>query len=820
MRYKNIDVEEQDYDPEQITKRSLIKKGLFTAIAIPTSLVLGITLMSLKDVEEINAKDLDAKTYQITTINYNDGSKISNPSNANKKMPVKYNEMPKCMKEAIVAIEDERYYEHPGVDFKGLVRSAVKTLLGKNQGGSTITMQTSKMLMTSSEVSIPRKIKDIWYAFQMDKTLGKDKVLELYLNNFPVGRGLQGVKAGAKGYFNKNLNQLTVPEAAMLAGATKNPSKFSAYITEPLNCTETKEQLDHKLLFFTNTPNDSFEEPTEAQIDFADKLKEWELLPDADTYQQLKNGTMVVRKATLNHDAKERQETVIDKMYEVGYLNQSEWKKYKEAPIEIQLPDYEVKVSSSIEDYVEEEAIRTLIAAGYTEDEALNMYFNGGLTVTTSVDKVMQNSLEDIYSNPGNFPRHLVGEDGIVQPQSASVILDNNTSQIKAMVGGRNIVGRKVLNRATSPVQPGSSIKPLAVYTPAIESKRLNEASQFDDSEGGYRFEKNQGWNPNTTTGGHSVFNLKTALTKSSNTIAVKVAETLGDTYDECVDIMIDQLKDFGISSIIDSKEGENDREFASLTLGGMARGISPLDMAAAYASLANKGEYTEPKIITKIEAYDGTVLYNHQKNSHRVVSEDVAYIMTDMLHSVTVNGTGKSAKFSSMPVAGKTGTTNDDLEAWFVGYTPYYTCATYIADDAGRVDKNGNRIERRGVGGGSKSSAKLWAKIMAEAHKGLTVKPFPKPGNVKLVENLYYLTGTSAGVDTHHSFDEKYLTEVELDKLESENKGKLEEMKRQPIIEPEPDLTQLVPYDGGQSNSVFGIPYESSVGGALDGQD
>ena len=224
MRYRNVDIEEKEANPDAVTKGSLFRRFLVAIILVPTALVLGIVLMSLKDTEKISAKDLDAKTYQITTINYSDGSKISNPSNANKKMPVPSKEIPKCMKEAIIAIEDERYYKHPGVDFKGLVRSALKTALGKNQGGSTITMQTSKMLMTSSEVSIPRKVKDIWYAFQMDKTLGKEKVLELYLNNFPVGRGLQGVKAGARGYFNKDLDQLTVPEAAMLAGATKNPS--------------------------------------------------------------------------------------------------------------------------------------------------------------------------------------------------------------------------------------------------------------------------------------------------------------------------------------------------------------------------------------------------------------------------------------------------------------------------------------------------------------------------------------------------------------------------------------------------------------------
>lgn len=815
MRYKKVDIDDPNSYEASFTKGDIIKKLIVAAVTIPTAAVIGLTLMSLKDVEKVTAENLDAKTYQITTVNYSDGSKISNPSNANKKMPVKYEEIPKCMKDAIVAIEDERYYKHPGVDIKGLVRSAVKTLLGKNQGGSTITMQTSKMLMTSADVSIPRKIKDIYYAYKMNHLLGKEKVLELYLNNFPVGRGLQGVKAGASGYFNKDLDELTLPEAAMLAGSTKNPSKFSAYVTEPLSCNESKEDLDHKLLFYTNTTKDSFEDPKPNEIKFVDQLKEWGLIPDADTYQQLKNGTMVVRKATLNKDAKERQETVLDKMCEVGYLNQSELQKYKDTPINIQLPDYEIKVSSSIEDYVEEEAINTLVTAGYTKDDALNMYFNGGLTVTTSVDKLMQNNLENIYSNPANFPKHIVGEDGIVQPQSASVLIDNKNSHIKAMIGGRNIVGRKVLNRATSPVQPGSAIKPLAVYTPAIIGKRLNESSVFSDAEGGYRFEKNKIWNPHTTTGGHSTFDLRTALAKSSNTIAVKIGETLGDTYDECVDIMISQLKHYGITSIIDSKDGQNDREFSSLTLGGMAKGISPLDMASAYASIANKGVYTEPKIITKIEAYNGKVLYDDKLNQHKVLTEEEAYVMTDMLHAVTVEGTGKSAKFSNLPVAGKTGTTNDDLEAWFVGFTPYYTCATYIADDAGRIDKLGNRIQRRGVGGGSASSAKLWSKIMTDVHKGLPFKEFPKPDKVKLIENRFYIPGTYAGIDSKHNFDEKYLTNDEIDKLEESNKVDLEEMKRNPKPDKKVsnDVTQLLPYDGGQTNDVFGIPFIPSFG-------
>ena len=751
----------------------VIRKALLAGFVVSVSLVAGVVCMTIKDLEPITADKLESRTYRATSVIYDDGTALDNPSGGDKKLPVEYKELPDNLKKAIIAIEDERYYEHPGVDIKGLARSVVKTLMGTPQGGSTLTMQTSKMLLTSSDVSIPRKIKDIIYAYQMDAKLGKEKVLELYLNNFPVGRGFEGAAAGAKGYFSKTLDQLTISECALLAGSTQNPVKYSAYNTAKLTGEETKEQLDGILLFYIND-QEAFDKATDDELEFVDQLSDWGLLPNSSTYQQLKNGTMVVRKAVPNPKAKERRNLVLDKMYELKFITQKEWKNAKAEPIVIDLPKKVEEASSTLKDFVEDETIDALMASGYSYDEATKLYNSGGLKVNTTVDKSAQDSLEDIYAKGSNFPGNITDANGVLQPQSASVVLDNHNGEIKAMIGGRNITGRQVLNRAISPIQPGSSIKPLSVYAPVIESGQLTESSVFSDSEGGYRFDKNNAWDPKTTTGGHRDFDLKTAVAKSSNTIAVKVGELLGATYDECVDAMIAQLKDFGLTDVLDTSKGQNDREFSSLVLGGMSKGAKPLEMAAAYATFANSGKYVEPTIIKSIEDYEGNMLYEYNPKPRQVISDGAAYIMTDMLQAVTTEGTGKPAKLSKFPVAGKTGTTNDKLEVWFVGYTPYYTCATYIADDAGRVDEKGNRIDRRGVKGGSHSSAKVWKLVMDEVHKGLPGKQFEKPNTVKRIGGKYYLNSSDPHRDSYTSMNGGMHKSTEIEDIEKENDNEI----------------------------------------------
>ena len=319
-----------------------------------------------------------------------------------------------------------------------------------------------------------------------------------------------------------------------------------------------------------------------------DKLYSWGLISDSDTYNQLKQGTMVVRKAVLNDGAIGRTKTVLTKMLEYGYISQNEFNQacIDAANVKIQIPKSMETIVSTVEDYVYEEVREALMNQGYTREEANNLYYNGGLQIQTTIDANMQAELEAQYNRTSNFPNTIVDANRVTQPQSAMVIIDYHNGQIKSLIGGRNVKGKRTLNRATNPVQPGSTIKPLSIYTPAIDTLQITQSSVFSDKRGGYKFDKNESWNPSTTTAGTGNMSLRLALAKSSNTIAVKVGESLGSDYEECIDVMMDYLKNFGITSVVDSKtnnSGNTDRAFSSLALGGMAFGISPLEMSSAY---------------------------------------------------------------------------------------------------------------------------------------------------------------------------------------------------------------------------------------------
>lgn len=697
-------------------------------LVVGMAAVSGVVFASLRNTETISKAYLDKKTYQTTEILYADGNLLAKAQTSNKKEPIDdLSGISINLQHALISAEDERFYEHKGVDMKGLARSVVNTLMGNQQGGSTIPMQVSKLLITSQEQSITRKIKDIYYAFEMSKTVSKENILLAYLNNFYAGRGLYGAEAAAQGYFSTSAKELTPGQAALLMAATNNPSKYSPYTTDKLNGSETKEDVEDKLLFYTNTTDDNLDEPTDVELQMIRKLRDWNLI-DSETYTQLMNKTIVVRKAVPREAAKEKQKAILKKMLRLGYITQEQYDEEVAKPIEIKLPKAKETVVSSVEDYVYSEVVDALMEQGYTKEEAQNMYYNGGLRIYTTIDSGMQKNLETQYANDNNFPNTRRGADGIVQPQSAMVILDYRTGQIKSLIGGRYVKGKRTLNRATTPEQPGSTIKPLSVYTPAIDNG-TTQSNAFSDARGGYKFEKNKTWNPKTTTAGSGMMSVRKALAMSSNTIAVKVAETLGDSYSEATDVMIDYLKNFGITTLLDSKtkeERNTDRYFPSLVLGGMAYGISPLEMSAAYGTLANGGTYIEPTVFTTITTFDGNLLVKANPQENRVLSEDVAYVITDMLQAVVKEGTGKAAAIENMAVAGKTGTTNNALDAWFVGYTPYYVGATYIGDDAGTGK------ERQSIVGTSGTAAALWSKVMTPIHKNLTsVKNFAKPDGV-----------------------------------------------------------------------------------------
>ena len=717
-------------------RKKKIVGGIIAALIVCCALALGFVFASLKDIKPVNEALLDKLTHQTTTIKYANGETMSTAPTLYKKTPIPLSDMSPYLRKAIVSIEDERFYSHSGVDYWGLGRSIVKTVLGKRQGGSTIPMQVSKILLTSSDQTISRKIKDIYYALEMNKTVSKDKILETYLNNYFVGRGICGAEAGSMGYFGKHCKDLTLGEAAMLAGVTRNPSQYAPYTTARLTGDETKEDLDHKLLFYT--PTEGLAPANSIEKAMYEKLYEWDLI-DQDTYKQLKSGDLIVRKAINNPKAKNRQETVLQKMRDLNVITEKQYVEARNEKINIRFPDTKEKIANSVESLIEYDVIDALMEQGKTEEEARNMYYNGGLIINSTIDPKIQESIETQYANGRNFPNDTIADNGLSQPQSATVIIDYRTGNIKGLIGGRNIKARKTLNRAITPYQPGSTIKPLSVYTPAIDTAKVTQSTLMSDSRGGYRFKQNREDNPETTTQGYGSMCLRHALALSSNTIAYKTGELLGPTYDDCIDVMIDYLRNFGITTILDFKEENkagmqrSDRHFNSLVLGGLTKGVSPLQMAAAFGTIANGGIYIEPEVFTTITTYNGELIVKNTPQTHRVVDPAVAYVMTDMLHAVVTEGIGKNAALNSgMPVAGKTGSTNNYLDTWFVGFTPYYVGSVYIGDDAGIKNDDGTTMQRRPIeGGGSMSSSKLWAKIMNPIHQNLEYKKFVKPDGV-----------------------------------------------------------------------------------------
>lgn len=717
-------------------RKKKIIGGVIAFFIIASALVLGFVFASLKDVKPVNEALLDKLTHQTTTIKYANGETMSTAPSQYKKTPIPLSDMSPYLRKAIISIEDERFYSHNGVDYWGLGRSVVKTLIGKKQGGSTIPMQVSKILLTSSDQTMSRKIKDIYYALEMSKSVSKDKILETYLNNYFVGKSLSGAEAGALGYFNKHSKDLTLGEAAMLAGVTRNPSKYAPYTSARITGDESKSDLDHKLIFFL--PTEGLEGANSTEKSMYEKLYEWDLV-NQDTYKQLKSGDLLVRKAINNPDAKTRQETVLSKMKELGVITEKQYVAAVNEKINIQFPDSNEKIANSVESLIEYDVIDALMEQGKTEEEARNMYYNGGLIVNSTIDPKIQKAIEAEYAINSNFPNDTVAANGLSEPQSASVVIDYKTGNIKGLIGGRNIKARKTLNRAITPYQPGSTIKPLSVYTPAIDTQKVTQSTLMSDTRGGYRFKENRADNPETTTNGYGSMSLRHALALSSNTIAYKTGELLGPTYDDAIDVMMDYLRNFGITSILDFKEEKkagmqrSDRHFNSLVLGGLTRGISPLQMAAAFGTLANNGVYIEPEIFTTITTYNGELIIKNTPKTHKVVDPDVAYVITDMLTAVVKEGIGNNAALSSgIPVAGKTGSTNNYLDTWFVGYTPYYVGSTYIGDDAGVKNEDGTTMQRRRIeGGAAMTSSRLWAKMMNRIHQNLEYKTFTKPDNV-----------------------------------------------------------------------------------------
>ncbi len=699
-------------------KVSLFRVFLITFLILSiviTASGMGIVFGIIKNAKPIDPNNLEGMLDESSFIYDKNGELVEKVHGNNFRSIVELDKIPVNLQNAFISIEDERFYKHHGIDVKRLFGALwydLKTL-SKAQGASTITQQLAKNIYTSNEKTISRKIKDAYYALQLEKDLEKTDILRAYLNTIYLGRGAVGVQAAAQTYFSKDVSELNLAESAMIAGITKYPSKYSPFTTERLDGSENLEELKDKLIFYPKTP--STDPASDVEKGMFKKLLSKGLI-DNYQYEELTKEQIVVRKAVLNSDSKERQEIVLRKMLELGHINQSEYEEAKNQPISIKIPRKKASgISSYFADLIKDEVIDALVKKEYSEDEARDLLYNGGLRIYSTMDMEMQKILEKEYENSANFPGTFRDNNGNIQPQSAMVIMDHHTGEVRALVGGRMIGGSRLFNRATNPRQPGSSIKPLAVYLPALDNG-MNAATGVDDSP--RTDKKGKSWPKNYGNKYRGDITLRESVQWSSNVGAVRVAEMLSMNESSSIDVMMDYLENMGISTLVKTP-GTNDKNL-SLSLGGMTKGVTPLELTAAYGTMANKGTYIKPRLFTKVEGPDGEILLENKPIKHKVVSPQTAYIMTDILKTVVSSGTGGSAKLPNMPVAGKTGTTSNNYDAWFAGYTPYYVAATWIGND---INKD--------LGQGSKISAKLWNKVMSKVHSKLEYKNFEKPEGI-----------------------------------------------------------------------------------------
>ena len=508
------------------------------------------------------------------------------------RLPIDINKVPQNLQNAFIAAEDNRFYEHIGIDPIGIFRAIFANLTNRGiaQGGSTITQQLAKNAFLSQEQTLKRKIQEAMLALEIEHKYSKKEILEMYMNQIYFGQGAYGIQTAAKTYFNKDVNELTLTQCAMLAGLPKSPNYYS-----PFN--------------------------------------------------------------NLN-EAKKRKNVVLDQMVKYGYVSAAEAEDAKNQDLGLSKSHQskEADEYASFIDYASQQ-----VAKKYGDDAL----YKEGLKIYTTMDVDKQHAAVRAMRN---LPNNYTDENGLTQPQAAIVSIDPKTGHILAMVGGR---GQDSFNRASMAVrQPGSAFKPF-VYLTALQHDMTPDTT-MDDQPVTYG-----SWSPKNAGGSYSgTMTLSDALAHSVNTIAVQLADKVGTKN------IIANAKKMGITTL-DAKDDN-----LAMALGGLTKGVTPLEMASAYGTFANKGVHVKPTAIVKILDRNGNVLEDastleKEETKTRVMSEREAYEMTTMLEGVIDHGTGTAAAIGR-PAAGKTGTTDDNKDAWFVGYTPDIVTAVWIGDDTG----------------------------------------------------------------------------------------------------------------------------------------
>lgn len=683
--------------------------------------------------------DIDIMPLGYATFLYDDAGnqirKLAAPDS--NRLPVTLDQIPVDLQHAVVAIEDERFYEHNGIDVKGILRAGMKALTTGDfsEGASTITQQLLKNNVFTNWTSestqlerFTRKIQEQYLAVQVEKKTDKDTILENYLNTINLGAGSYGVQAAARQYFDKDVWDLNLSECATLAGITQNPTKFNPIINPDSNRKRRKEVLQH-MLDQNYITQDQYDEALED-----------------DVYSRIQA-------------AQEKNSSTENTVY------------------------------TYFEDELTDQIINDLMnIKGYTKKQATNLLYSGGLKVYTTQDSKIQNILDEEYADPSNYPDTVQyeldyaltvtdpdgnqvnyskemlqlyfqnedpdfdllfdsPEDGQTyvdkykasilangskvlaervnfapQPQSSMSVIDQHTGYVKALIGGR---GEKTasltLNRATDTTrQPGSTFKIVSTYAPALNEKGMTLATTFEDEP--YEYPDGSPVN-NATRSYNGTTTIRTAIQNSINVVAVKCLEKVTP------ELGLKYLDNFGFTTLAHGTEADKDANGnvwsdanLATALGGITRGVTNVELCASYAAIANGGNYIKPIYYTKILDHNGNVLIENTAAERSVIKESTAFLLTSAMEDVVKQGTGTACQLDNMPVAGKTGTTEAYNDLWFVGYTPYYTCAVWSGYDNNEKLPDYARNFHKA----------LWKKVMTRIHEGLPSKEFEKPASVE----------------------------------------------------------------------------------------
>ena len=600
---------------------------------------------------------------------------------------ISLSEMGEYIPEAFVAIEDERFYQHSGIDIKRTAGAIVTYILnGGNSsfGGSTITQQLVKNLLKDDEDSIERKIREWSRAYKVEQMLSKSQILELYLNEIFMGGTVYGVESAANYYFDKSADELSLAESAFLAGINHSPNYYNPF--------------------------------------------------DGDDNEE---------------DIKTRTKTVLGQMLTVTdengqtFINQEQ---YDEAIAEVNegLAFKEGKFSSTSDlSFLEVDAINQVIEDmmeeyDMDEDAAKARVYNNGYKIYTTQDNDIQDRMEEEYLKD-KYIREATDEKAAegAHTQSGMVIIDHSTGQVVAEVGGLGDDSPTYgTNRATSMTnggrQAGSSIKPLVAVAPGLENGVITAATVYDDSPTDFA-----SYPPQNSTGYLGLITVRKAIANSSNVVNVKILSNVG------VSNGVEFLNELGMTQY------NEDDEMLSLALGGTAHGTTPLQMAAAYATIARGGEYIEPTFYTKVEDLDGNVILEAKQETRRVMSEGNAYILSNILTSPVTEGTAWMCSISGMDVAAKTGTTNSKKDRWLCGFTPYYAAATWFGYDYPEVVYMPNLPDNPAM--------VIWSAIMDYIHEDWEGKRFERPDNI-VTAKICTDSGKRATDECTHTYTEVFV--------------------------------------------------------------